>query len=138
VANALQCVVAKVVGLVLALMAVQLLGSTAGGIAVIVLITVLLGPRRTADGRLQVASTAVVALAAMAGGPMGGLVFPVLQTPTGGPRERLRSAIEGALKSLTLPIGREALAESGAWPVYGSLMTDVERLLSDLDYVGAR
>ncbi|WP_158716106.1 hypothetical protein [Streptomyces sp. NRRL B-24720] len=76
----------------------------------------------------------------LAGVAVQGLVEPhtVAGPPDGGPRERLRGAIEGALKSLTLPIGREALAESGAWPVHGSLMTDVERLLSDLDYAGAR
>ncbi|MFF0465250.1 FUSC family protein [Streptomyces mexicanus] len=305
VANALQSVVGKVAGLVLALMTVQLLGATAGAIAVIVLVTVLVGPSRTADGRLQVASTAVVGLAAMAGDPMGGLVTPLLQTLTGavvgiavnalvlpplhldesdsavrdlahamgkllgdmgaglsqeqlglkahvwlhrarelekhlmhaeeqvrqadeslrwnprcvarerrsdvtygelfsalrgvslqvrgiartladsahdrradhrlgqqfldryaeilqlagaavrglvephvaagpslaGPRERLRRAIEGALawhETMTDLIHRGALVKPGAWHVYGSLMTDVERLLSDLDYAGTR
>ncbi|MER5604048.1 aromatic acid exporter family protein [Streptomyces sp. NPDC002265] len=83
VAKALQNVVAKVAGLALALMTVQLLGATAGAIAVIVLGTVLVGPRRTADSRRQVASTAVVGLAATAGDPIGGLVSPLLQTLSG-------------------------------------------------------
>ncbi|MCN9244396.1 aromatic acid exporter family protein [Streptomyces sp. RY43-2] len=96
VTNALQSIAAKVVGLVLALMTVRLLGPTAGAIAVIALLTVLAGPRRTSDGRLQVASTAVVALAAMAGDPMGGLVSPVLQT--------LAGAVVGiAVNALVLP-----------------------------------
>ncbi|CAK7286464.1 hypothetical protein SGPA1_40724 [Streptomyces misionensis JCM 4497] len=39
-------------GLVLALLTVRLLGPSAGAIAVIALLTVLVGSRRTADGRL--------------------------------------------------------------------------------------
>ncbi|MFE2072486.1 hypothetical protein [Streptomyces misionensis] len=77
-------------GLVLALLTVRLLGPSAGAIAVIALLAVLVGSRRTADGRLP------------------GL------------------------------IGRGTLTRPGAWHVYGSLMTDVERLLYDLDHVGAR
>ncbi|MEU8694139.1 aromatic acid exporter family protein [Streptomyces sp. NPDC048665] len=96
VANALHSVAAKVVALVLALTTVRLLGPTAGAIAVIALLTVLVGPRRTAEGRLQVASTAVVALAAMAGNPMGGLVSPVLQTLAG-------AAVGIAVNALVLP-----------------------------------
>ncbi|MEV5988844.1 aromatic acid exporter family protein [Streptomyces sp. NPDC052051] len=96
VTNALQSIASKVVGLVLALMTVRLLGPTPGAIAVIALLTVLAGPRRTSDGRLQVASTAVVALAAMAGDPMGGLVSPVLQTLAG-------AAVGIAVNALVLP-----------------------------------
>ncbi|MFD7101338.1 FUSC family protein [Streptomyces celluloflavus] len=96
VTNALQSVAAKIVGLLLALTTVRLLGPTAGAIAVIALLTVLAGPRRAADGRLQVASTAVIALAAMAGDPMGGLVAPVLQTLIG-------AAVGIAVNALLLP-----------------------------------
>ena len=96
VTNALQSIAAKIVGLVLALMTVRLLGPTAGAIAVIALLTVWAGPRRSSDGRLQVASTAVVALAAMAGDPMGGLVSPVLQTLAG-------AAVGIAVNALVLP-----------------------------------
>ncbi|GAA3169158.1 aromatic acid exporter family protein [Streptomyces ramulosus] len=96
VTNALQSIGAKVLGLVLALLTVRLLGPTAGAIAVIALLTVLAGPRRTAGGRGQVASTAVVALAVMAGDPMGGLVSPVLQTLVG-------AAVGIAVNALVLP-----------------------------------
>ncbi|MEU2355004.1 hypothetical protein ABZ599_18885 [Streptomyces misionensis] len=96
VANALESVLAKVAGLVLALLTVRLLGPSAGAIAVIALLTVLVGSRRTADGRLQAASTAVIALAATAGGPMGGLVSPVLQTLAG-------AAVGIAVNALVLP-----------------------------------
>ncbi|MFJ5679106.1 aromatic acid exporter family protein [Streptomyces sp. NPDC093097] len=96
VTNALQSIATKVVGLVLALMTVRLLGPTAGAIAVIALLTVLAGPRRTTEGRLQVASTAVVALAVMAGDPMGGLVAPALQTLVG-------AAVGIAVNALVLP-----------------------------------
>ncbi|WP_433134908.1 FUSC family protein [Streptomyces sp. CA-106110] len=51
-------------------------------------------------------------------------------------RERLRRAIDGASawhETMTDLIGRGALTKPGAWHVYGALMTDVERLLVDLD-----
>ncbi|WP_265538054.1 FUSC family protein [Streptomyces sp. NEAU-H33] len=97
VTTALQSVASKVIGLFLALTTVRLLGATAGAIAVIALLTVMAAPRRTSsDGRLQVASTAVIALAAMAGSPMGGLVSPALQT--------LLGAVAGiAVNALVLP-----------------------------------
>lgn len=52
-------------------------------------------------------------------------------------REGLREAIDGARawhETMTDLIGRGALVKPGAWHVYGSLMTDVERLLTDLDH----
>lgn len=52
-------------------------------------------------------------------------------------REGLREAIDGARawhETMTDLIGRGALVKPGAWHVYGSLMTDVERLLADLDH----
>ena len=93
VTKAAQNVVARVAGLVLALAAAQLLGPTAGAVAVI---AVLAGPRRTAEDRLQIASTAVIALAATTAGPMGSLVSPALQTLTG-------AAVGIAVNALVLP-----------------------------------
>ncbi|WP_327371702.1 FUSC family protein [Streptomyces sp. NBC_01217] len=52
-------------------------------------------------------------------------------------REGLREAILRARawhETMTDLIGRGALVKPGAWHVYGSLMTDVERLLADLDH----
>ncbi|SCF95626.1 aromatic acid exporter family protein [Streptomyces sp. Ncost-T10-10d] len=54
-------------------------------------------------------------------------------------REGLRAAIDRAQAwhdTMTDLIGRGALVKPGAWHVYGSLMTDVERLLVDLDHAG--
>ncbi|MFE4336450.1 aromatic acid exporter family protein [Streptomyces sp. NPDC056831] len=54
-------------------------------------------------------------------------------------REGLRAAIDRARAwhdTMTDLIGRGALVKPGAWHVYGSLMTDVERLLVDLDHAG--
>ncbi|MET9588684.1 FUSC family protein [Streptomyces sp. NPDC006539] len=96
VTKAAQNVVARVAGLVLALAAAQLLGPTAGAVAVIAVIAVLAGPRRTAEDRLQIASTAVIALAATTAGPMGSLISPALQTLTG-------AAVGIAVNALVLP-----------------------------------
>ncbi|MGW1553066.1 FUSC family protein [Streptomyces sp. NPDC002346] len=96
VTKATQSVVARVAGLILALATARLLGPTAGAVAVIAVIAVLAGPRRTADDRLQVASTAVIALAATATDPMGSLVSPALQTLTG-------AAVGIAVNALILP-----------------------------------
>ncbi|MFB9572027.1 FUSC family protein [Streptomyces yanii] len=96
VTKATQSVVARVAGLILALATARLLGPTAGAVAVIAVIAVLAGPRRTADDRLQIASTAVIALAATATDPMGSLVSPALQTLTG-------AAVGIAVNALILP-----------------------------------
>jgi uncharacterized membrane protein YgaE (UPF0421/DUF939 family) len=96
VMKAAQNVAAKVAGLVLALATARLLGPTVGAVAVIAVIAVLAGPRRTTDDRLQVASTAVIALAATATDPLGHLVSPALQTLTG-------AATGIAVNALVLP-----------------------------------
>ncbi len=96
VTKATQNVVARVAGLVLALATVRLLGPTVGAVTVIAVIAVLAGPRRTADDRLQVASTAVIALAATATDPMGSLVSPALQTLVG-------ATVGIAVNALVLP-----------------------------------
>ncbi|MGW5253531.1 hypothetical protein ACWERW_10970 [Streptomyces sp. NPDC004012] len=84
VTKAVQNVATRVVGLALAAGAAWLLGSTVGGIAVVVaVIAVVAGTRRDADDRLQVASNAVVALAATQAAPVGGVLFPAIQALTG-------------------------------------------------------
>ncbi|MFE0382145.1 aromatic acid exporter family protein [Streptomyces inhibens] len=96
VTKAVQNVVAKMAGLVVAVVTAQLLGATAGSVAVISVVAVLAGPRRSADDRLQIASTAVIGLAATATAPVGSLVPPALQTLTG--------AVVGiAVNALVLP-----------------------------------
>ncbi|MFG2476262.1 hypothetical protein [Streptomyces fagopyri] len=56
-------------------------------------------------------------------------------------RHRPRGAIDGGLDrhdTMTGPIGRGTLTGPGARHVYGSLMTDVERLPADPDRADAR
>ncbi|MFI2207137.1 aromatic acid exporter family protein [Streptomyces sp. NPDC020192] len=96
VTKAAQSVVTRIASLVLALVTARLLGPTVGAVAVIAVIAVLAGPRRTTDDRLQVASTAVIALTATATDPMGHLLSPVLQTLTG-------AAVGIAVNALVLP-----------------------------------
>ncbi|MET8953005.1 FUSC family protein [Streptomyces sp. NPDC004393] len=83
VTQSAQSVGARVAGLVLALVTARLLGATSAAVAVIVVIAVLAGPRRSADDRVQIASIAVIGLAASAADPMGSLVSSVLQTLVG-------------------------------------------------------
>ncbi|MGW5047886.1 aromatic acid exporter family protein [Streptomyces griseoluteus] len=83
VTSAVQSVVAKLVGLTLALVTAWLMGSTMGSVAAIAVIAVVIGPRRAVDDRLQIASTAVVALAATTAAPVGSLVSPAVQTLMG-------------------------------------------------------
>ncbi|MFE2068232.1 aromatic acid exporter family protein [Streptomyces sp. NPDC059467] len=83
VTKAVQNVVARLAGLTLALVTAWLMGSTAGSVAAIAVIAVVVGPRRAVDDRLQVASTAVIALAATTAAPVGGLLIPAVQTLTG-------------------------------------------------------
>jgi uncharacterized membrane protein YgaE (UPF0421/DUF939 family) len=96
VTRAVQSVVARVGGLILALATARLLGATAAAVAVIVVIAVLAGPRRTSDDRLQIASTAVIALAATAADPVGSLLSPTFQTLAG-------AAVGLAVNALVLP-----------------------------------
>ncbi|WP_225840210.1 aromatic acid exporter family protein [Streptomyces sp. NK08204] len=121
VTKAMHSVAARVAGLVVALAAARLLGPTAGAVAVIALLAVLAGPRRTADERLQIASTAVVALTATTTGPLGSLVSPVLQTLTG--------AVVGiAVNAVLLPplyVDESASAVRDLAHAMGSLLSDM-------------
>ncbi|MGV9338811.1 aromatic acid exporter family protein [Streptomyces sp. NPDC003688] len=126
VTKAAQNVAARVAGLVLALAAARLLGPTAGAVAVIAVVAVLAGPRRTAEDRLQIASTAVVALAATAADPVGGLVSPVLQTLVG-------AAVGIAVNALVLPplyLDESGSAVRGLARSMGALLHDMGAGLS--------
>ncbi|MEU9446498.1 aromatic acid exporter family protein [Streptomyces sp. NPDC048304] len=96
VRKAAQNVVVRVAGLVLALATARLLGPTVGAVTVMAVIAVLAGPRRTTDDRLQVASIAVIALAATATDPLNNLLSPVLHTIIG-------AAAGIAVNALVLP-----------------------------------
>ncbi|MFJ3309958.1 aromatic acid exporter family protein [Streptomyces sp. NPDC086549] len=121
VTKAAQNVLARMAGLTLALVTARLLGPTAAAAAVIVVIAVLAGPRRTADDRLQVASTAVIGLAAAAADPMAGVVPPVLETLVG--------AVVGiAVNALVLPplyLEESESAVRGLAHAMGTLLHDM-------------
>ncbi|MFJ2629485.1 hypothetical protein ACIO6T_40555 [Streptomyces sp. NPDC087532] len=71
----------------------------------------------------------------------GAVTYFATPGPAEGPaeddaRERLYRAIDDAAAWHTMMTGeieQGTLTEPGAWHVYGSLMTDAERLLADLD-----
>ncbi|MFE2132990.1 aromatic acid exporter family protein, partial [Streptomyces sp. NPDC059466] len=127
VTKAAQNVVAKLGGLVLALATAWLFGVTAGSVAVIAVVAVLGGPRRTTDDRLQIASTAVIALAATATAPVGNLLFPALQTLTG--------AVAGiAVNALVLPplyVDESEAAVRDVAHAIGGLLRDMGDGLAD-------
>lgn len=121
VTQAAQNMAARVAGLVLALVTARLLGPTAGGAVVIAVIAVLAGPRRTTDDRVQIASTALIALAASAADPVGSLVSPVLQTLIG-------AAMGIAVNALVLPplyLDESDAAVRGLAHGMGSLLRDM-------------
>lgn len=68
--------------------------------------------------------------------------LPTVPGPSGtASPEQLRMAIDRALAwhtTMTGLIGEGSLTKPGAWHLYGSLMTDMERLLADLDHEHAR
>ncbi|MDH6705788.1 hypothetical protein P3T27_002510 [Kitasatospora sp. MAA19] len=96
VTQALRSVAARAAGLSLAVAVAWLLGPAAGSVAVIPAIALVAGGRRGSESRLQIASTAVLALAAAAAVPMGHVVTLTLATLTG--------AVTGiAVNALILP-----------------------------------
>ncbi|WP_405753155.1 hypothetical protein OHA19_38430 [Streptomyces sp. NBC_00012] len=83
VTQALRNVAARATGLSVAVAVVWLLGPAAGSAAAIPAIALVVAGRRGSDGRLQVASTAVLALAAATAVPAGHVVALTLATLTG-------------------------------------------------------
>lgn len=83
--QAVRSVGTRAVGLSLAAAVVWLLGSTTGSVVAVLAIALFAGTGgdRSADGRLQVASTAVLALAAAAAAPMGHAAALILATLAG-------------------------------------------------------
>ncbi len=96
VTQAVRSVTTRAAGLLLAAIVVRLLGSTAGSIAAILAIALVAGGRRRSDDRLQIVSTAVLALAVAATTPVGNVVTPVFATLAG-------AAVGTAVNALILP-----------------------------------
>ncbi|WP_046731789.1 aromatic acid exporter family protein [Streptomyces humi] len=121
VTQAARNISTKLAGLLLALTTTQMLGPTAGAVAVIALVAVLAGPRRNTEDRLQSASTAVIALATTATDPIHGLVLPVSQTLTG-------TVVGITVNALVLPPLRLSESDSAVRDLaraMGTLLTDM-------------
>ncbi|WP_055590660.1 aromatic acid exporter family protein [Peterkaempfera griseoplana] len=83
VSRALHSVLTRIAGTSLALATAWLLGSAMGTMVTVLAITLVTGGRRISDDRLQIASNAVLALAAAAAAPVGHVVFSALGTALG-------------------------------------------------------
>ncbi|MGK4585859.1 FUSC family protein [Kitasatospora sp. HPMI-4] len=96
VTQALRSVAARTAGLSLAVFVIWLLGPAAGSVAAIPAIALVAGGRPGSESRLQIASTAVLTLAAATAVPVGHVVTLTLATLTG--------AVTGiAVNALILP-----------------------------------
>jgi hypothetical protein len=120
-------VAARATGLSLAVTVVWFLGSAAGSIAAILAIALVTGGRRGSDSRLQVASTAMLALAAATAAPMGQVVDLTLATLTG-------AVIGIAVNALILPPLHLAASDASVHDLaeaMGTLLKDMGRGLRE-------
>jgi hypothetical protein len=127
VTQALRSVAARAAGLSLALAVVWLLGPAAGSIAVIPAIALAAGGRQNSDSRLQIASTAVLTLAAATALPVGHVVTLTLAALTG--------AVTGiAVNALVLPpvhLGASDTSVRELATAMGELLDDMGRGLRE-------
>ncbi|MFJ2629484.1 hypothetical protein ACIO6T_40550 [Streptomyces sp. NPDC087532] len=123
VTQALRSVAARAAGLAVAVAVVWLLGPAAGSAAAIPAIALVVAGRRGSDGRLQIASTAVLALAAATAVPVGHVVALTLATLTG-------AAVGIAVNALILPPVHLSASDSavrGLAVAMGELLVDMGR-----------
>ncbi|WP_331743588.1 hypothetical protein [Kitasatospora sp. NBC_01300] len=121
VTQALRSVAARAAGLSLAVAVVWLLGSAAGSVAALPAIALVASGRRGSEGRLQIASTAVLTLAAATAVPTGHLVALTLATLTG-------AAVGIAVNALILPpvhLGASDASVRGLAAAMGELLGDM-------------
>ncbi|MEU3216312.1 aromatic acid exporter family protein [Streptomyces sp. NPDC006971] len=127
VTQALRSVAARAAGLAVAVAVVWLLGPAAGSAAAIPAIALVVAGRRGSDSRLQVASTAVLALAAATAVPVDHVVALTLATLTG--------AVAGiAVNALILPPVHLSASDSavrGLAVAMGELLVDMGRGLRE-------
>ncbi|MFE7357819.1 hypothetical protein ACFU8Q_32965 [Streptomyces sp. NPDC057543] len=127
VTQALRSVGARAAGLAVAVAVMWLLGPAAGSAAVIPAIALVVAGRRGSDGRLQVASTAVLALAAATAVPVGHVVALTLATLTG-------AAVGIAVNAVVLPPVHLSASDSavrGLAVAMGELLVDMGRGLRE-------
>ncbi|GAA3834867.1 aromatic acid exporter family protein [Streptomyces chiangmaiensis] len=127
VTQAVSSVATRAAGLSLAAAVVWLLGSTAGSVVAILAIALFAGGHRSSESRLQVVSTAVLALTVATVASVGQLVALVLATAAG-------AAVGTAVNALVLPplhleASGASVCELGA--AMGSLLGDMGRGLRE-------
>ncbi|MEU1600513.1 hypothetical protein ABZ468_49150 [Streptomyces sp. NPDC005708] len=94
--RALHSAFTRIAGTSLALLVVWLLGSAVGTVAAVLAITLVTAGRRASDDRLQIASSAVLTLAAAAAAPVDHAILAAIGTVLGG-------AIGMTVNALVLP-----------------------------------
>ncbi|MEU2134871.1 hypothetical protein [Streptomyces sp. NPDC018352] len=127
VTQALRSVGARAAGLAVAVGVVWLLGPAAGSAAAIPAIALVVAGRRGSDGRVQIASTAVLALAAATAVPVGHVVSLTLAALTG-------AVVGVAVNALVLPpvhLGASGSAVRGLAVATGELLVDMGRGLRE-------
>ncbi|MFE7530237.1 aromatic acid exporter family protein [Kitasatospora sp. NPDC057542] len=127
VTQALRSVTARAGGLSLAVAVVWLLGPAAGSVAAIPAIALVAGGRRGSDSRLQIASTAVLTLAAATAVPVGHVVTLTLATLTG-------AAVGIVVNALILPpvhLGASDTSVRELASAMGELLGDMGRGLRE-------
>ncbi|MFB6815524.1 hypothetical protein ACFCV8_13390 [Streptomyces sp. NPDC056347] len=131
VTQALRNVAARATGLSVAVAVVWVLGPAAGSAAAIPAIALVVAGRRGSDGRLQVASTAVLALAAATAVPVGHVLALTLATLTG-------ASVGIAVNALILPPVHLSASDSavrGLAAATGELLLDMGHGLRERQHV---
>ncbi|WP_326623988.1 MULTISPECIES: FUSC family protein [unclassified Streptomyces] len=114
--QALHSAVTRIAGTALPLLGVWLLGSAVGTVAVILAITLVTAGRRVSDDRLQIASTAVLTLAAATVVPAGHAILAALGTVVG-------AAAGMTVNALVLPPLHLAESDTAIRDLAGSMGT---------------
>jgi hypothetical protein len=127
VTQAVRSVTTRAAGLLLAAIVVRLLGTAVASLVVIVAVSLVAGSRRRSDDRLQIVSTAVLALAVTATAPVGHVVVPVLATLAG-------AAVGTAVNALIFPplhLDASGASVRDLAAAMGSLLGDMGRGLRE-------
>lgn len=127
VTQALRSVVVRAAGLSVAVAVVWLLGPAAGSAAAIPAVALVVAGRRGSDSRLQIASTAVLALAAATAVPVSHAVTLTLATLTG-------AAVGITVNALVLPplhLNASGSSVRGLAAAMGELLVDMGRGLRE-------
>ncbi|MGW5126143.1 FUSC family protein [Streptomyces sp. NPDC004069] len=130
VTQAVRSLATRVAGLSLAVAVVWLFGSTAGSMVAVLAIALVAGGRRSSDNRLQVVSTAVLALTAATAAPVGQTAVLALEALVG-------AAVGIAVNALVLPplhLDASHASVRGLATAVGSLLDDMGRGLREREH----